>query len=85
MLRVPDVEPGDVGMLLTIHGFLHDVSEGQWWITCDEQRRYRLPPDLNEWAARTEADVTRRFITLPKVFAFSSINGNYCVRLMPVA
>lgn len=85
VLRVPEVDPGDVGLILAVHGFFHDVSTGTWWVQCPQNRLYRLPCDLNDWAARTDADVRRRFLNLPTVFAFSSLHGDCVVRILSMA
>ncbi|MFH9731835.1 hypothetical protein [Streptomyces sp. NPDC017260] len=79
------MEPGDVGLVMAVHGFLHDVGSGSWWVVCPGNRLYRLPTELNDWASRIDADVQRKFLNLPKVFAFSSIHGDCRVRILSMA
>lgn len=85
MLRVPDVEPGDMGLVLSVEGLLHDAALGHWWVLCPGNRLYRLPVELNDWASRIDSDVQRKFLHLPKVFAFSSVHDEYYVRLLAMA
>jgi hypothetical protein len=84
-LRVPDVEPGDIGLVLTVEGFLHDVDNGRWFVLCPEGWHYQLPPELSQWASSIDAEVRSRFLNLPKVFSFASVDGEHCVRLLSMA
>ncbi|MEV5264789.1 hypothetical protein [Streptomyces werraensis] len=85
LLRVPRVAPGDVGLVVEVHGLAHDAGEDHWWLLDSANRSYRLPVELHQWADRTRAEVHRRFLAFPKVFAFSIVDDDYRVQLLSMA
>jgi hypothetical protein len=84
-LVVPEVEPGDVGLVLTVHELEWDGGARRWWITAGEGRRYALPRELHNWASGAQYQVRRSIIRLPTVFAFSQQGGHTAARILSMA
>ncbi|MFE2539014.1 hypothetical protein [Actinacidiphila glaucinigra] len=72
---VPDIEPGDVGLVAVVHDVAWDGHSGMWWVLLPENRQYKLPFELNDWAGDLDNAARRRFVRLPAAYAFGRIRG----------
>ena len=74
-LVVPDIEPGDVGLVAVVHDVAWDGHSGQWWVLLPENRQYKVPYELNRWAGELEHAARRRLVSLPTAYAFGRVRG----------
>ncbi|MFC9505443.1 hypothetical protein [Streptomyces sp. NPDC057002] len=81
-LIVPRVEDDDVGLVVEVRGVQWDSHSRRWWVLLAEQRMYRLPVELSDWARKLDHDARRRFLTLPKVVAFRESGGRTTARVL---
>lgn len=81
-LAVPDVERGELGLVLTVCGVEWDGGYRRWSLTAANGNRYLLPADLYDWARRMDNDARRELLRWPSVFAFSRQAGGIATRIL---
>ncbi|MGW3153752.1 hypothetical protein [Streptomyces sp. NPDC001089] len=83
-LVVPVVEPGDIGLVLSVHDLEWDGGYRRWCVTAAEQRRYVLPTELHRWARQLDFERRRILARLPAVFAFSVQYGDVAAHRLSI-
>lgn len=81
-LVVPNVDNGDLGLVLTVCAVEWDGGYRRWSLTAANGNRYILPGDLHDWARRLDGDARRQLVNWPSVFAFSRQPGGVAARIL---
>ncbi|MEU1552180.1 hypothetical protein ABZ517_05585 [Streptomyces scabiei] len=84
-LVVPEVERGDIGMVLTVNAVGWSSGDRHWVLTAANEHEYLLPDRLTEWARRLDYDIRRGVVNLPVVMAFSRNGPAVTARILSAA